>query len=94
MSREQNRIKECPRWADLFRLRRVCDRFHCLHNLREGKLGKNGKVNEYLRGCHSCDCLILRNATLQDIGEIWGLSRERIRQIEEKALKKIFKREK
>ncbi len=42
----------------------------------------------YLR-LHGCACLIQHPMTLSEIGQMQGLSRERVRQIQEKAVKHL-----
>ena len=88
-------ITECKHWPILFKTNACCNHLTCVHNIREtdGHIYKgkriHGIINDYLKECHSCACLIWREATLNEIAEIYGLTRERIRQVEEMALNKI-----
>ena len=65
-----------------------CHNRNCRHNILWKKLRlKHGKETDITH--EFCNCTYFldgKQHTLQDIAECWGMSRERIRQVEEKAL--------
>lgn len=67
-----------------------CQNKDCRHHVlwRDLDLPK-GKETPVSLSFSNCMCLINRTFTLEEIGELWGLTRERIRQIEERAQIKI-----
>ncbi len=84
----------------------VCERTDCQHNLcseeitRARSREENGnlcqqwskKITPKAQEYHGCACLIDSQWTLEEIGDLWHLSKERVRQIEEVALKKFQRR--
>lgn len=82
----------------------VCDNYECRHNLWWKGVVKPKKVKgtqdfkaikvvvtPKAEEVHGCMCCIHEPWTLEEIGQLWGFSRERIRQVEESALEKIKK---
>ena len=79
----------------------VCQDVNCPHNLWYSGVTKANLPNhkqfainitpkaEQIHGCMLREYLGDQRWSLEEIGQIWGLSRERIRQIEERALEKI-----
>ncbi len=85
----------------------VCESTDCKHNLWSEEVTKartrdaNGnrsiqwakQITPKAIECHGCACMIDSRWTLEEIGDLWHLSRERVRQIEEVARKKLKKRD-
>jgi len=66
-------------------LSRPCQNYDCRHNMFAYglKLDRERiKETRKTRSIRNCDKLIDSEWTLEEIGQAWGLSRERIRQIE------------
>jgi hypothetical protein len=72
----------------------VCLQFDCpAHLLNPAvRLGRcrRRRTNDALRRDRGCQFLIQEPWTLEEIAEVWGFSRERVRQIEETALFKYI----
>lgn len=70
-----------------------CTNFVCQENLFYRQIVDPKKAKETERSKEIGNCLLMndRSWTLEEIGECWGLSRERIRQIEEKAMARVEK---
>ena len=80
----------CRRWTDL----EPCMNYGCLHNLFwEGlRLNLNRiHMTDKALAIGNCCCLIDEPWTPEEIGDIWGLTRKRIRQCEEIAWNKMQK---
>jgi len=69
-----------------------CMQANCRHNVFWVKLGLNKRAgsNRVSRQFHNCMCLFDKDLTLDKIGAMWGLSRERVRQIERNATIKLL----
>lgn len=82
----------------------VCHNRNCHHHMLSQILFKGtssstkkkgapikGKAKETEASMEFGNCMLMltRSFTLEEIGEMWGLTRERIRQIEERALGKL-----
>jgi hypothetical protein len=66
-----------------------CQNRKCRHHVLWDELNlPDGKETEASLKFHNCMCLIYGELTLEETGQIWGLTRERIRQIELNALMK------
>lgn len=70
-----------------------CQNFDCKQNIfwKELKL-KRPKETELAKYFKNCMLNIDREMTLEEIGQMWGITRERVRQIEERAILKLYKR--
>ena len=69
-----------------------CQDFSCMFNLFWDKLElkkPNYELGSLFYNCEKILFCIYPRLTLEMIGEIWGLSRERIRQLEDRALRKL-----
>ncbi len=83
----------------------VCQRTDCQHNLwfvgvtkprkRQGEFQSAKQLQVVItpkaQECHGCDCLVNDEWTLEEIGDIWSISRERVRQIQDNALRTLRK---
>jgi len=81
----------CERWVT----RKPCPDYRCPHNLFWEGLSLDGRkihLTDKALAIGNCCCLVDEPWTLQEIGEVWGLTRERIRQYEAKALRKVQKK--
>jgi hypothetical protein len=69
-----------------------CEITFCHHNMFwDGlKLNKRAQPTEASLEFSNCMALLDREMTLEEIGEMWGISRERIRQIERDATMKLL----
>lgn len=70
------------------------------NNTKEDQTNADIRLSEFMRGErtttidgeeHSYDPDEMRNYTLEEVGSIMGVTRERIRQIEEMALRKMWR---
>ena len=80
----------CRRWTDL----EPCMNYGCPHNLFwEGLRLNLSKIHmtDKALAIGNCCCLIDEPWTPEEIGDIWGLPRKRIRQCEEIAWNKMQK---
>ncbi len=81
---------ECPILKLLIILSEDCPFNDCYHHLFHPiPSGSIGNKTAFYFSLYGCTCLISHPMTLEQIGTMWGLSRERIRQIEEKAIKNL-----
>ena len=81
----------CGRWIDS----EPCVNYKCPHNLFwEGLKLKRAKVKITGRALEigNCCCLIHEPWTPEEIGDIWGLTKKRIKQCEEIAWRKMQKK--
>ena len=81
----------CRRWINS----EPCVNYKCPHNLFwEGlKLNLNKiHITNKAFGIRNCCCLVNESWTPKEIGDIWGLTRKRIKQCEAMAWKKIYSR--
>ncbi len=64
----------------------------CPHNMFwDGlKLPKGAHITGFSLSFSNCMCLLDEEWTLEDIAELWGMTRERIRQIERDAIIKLL----
>ena len=65
-----------------------CRKYDCPHNLfyNRLRLGTRFKETPLAASWKNCDLNIDRKCKLREIAEMWGMSKERVRQIEERAL--------
>ena len=80
----------CRRWTDL----EPCMNYGCRHNLFWKELRLNfDKIHmtDKALAVGNCCCLIDEPWTPKEIGDIWGLTKKRIRQSEEIAWRKVQK---
>jgi len=80
----------CRRWTDL----EPCRNYRCFHNLFWKGLRLNlDKIHmtDKALAVGNCCCLIDEPWTPEEIGDIWGLTKKRIRQCEEIAWRKVQK---
>jgi DNA-directed RNA polymerase sigma subunit (sigma70/sigma32) len=80
----------CGRWIDS----EPCVNYKCPHNLfweglklNRAKVKITGKALEI----RNCCCLINEPWTREEIGDIWGLTKKRIKQCEDIAWRKMYK---
>lgn len=68
-----------------------CQDFKCKHNIFWDKCNKfaPSKETEDAVGFMNCMCLLDEELTLEQIAGMFGLTRERVRQIEETAIRKV-----
>ena len=66
-----------------------CEVFECRYNVFEGIDPEDRHPNKETDLMRNCVFNVDRKWTLEEIAEIWGLSRERIRQVEEKAINRL-----
>jgi hypothetical protein len=68
-----------------------CRDFKCEHNFfwNKSNIFSPSKETEDTIKVNNCMCLLNEEMTLDQIGEIFGLTRERVRQIEENAIRKV-----
>ncbi len=73
-------------------LKEPCQNFNCRHSMfwKELELNNKAKPEKISEEFMNCMCLLSRELTLEEIGEMWGLTRERVRQIERDAIIKIL----
>jgi hypothetical protein len=69
-----------------------CKVTSCQHNMFWDKLNLSPKAQETPMSLSSSNCMRFpgEEMTLQDISEMWGLTRERVRQIERDAIMKLL----
>jgi len=85
--------RKCPYRPELDKHRVGCLFVNCKHNMYwEGLNIKNPTDTERFEEFKNCMLLLDEPITLEDIGRAWGISRERVRQIEDNALTKVMKR--
>ena len=83
----------CPYQAVLWFERRACDNYSCRLNVYNGNGHNNGRKGEDNLLPFNCMTQVPSSGmTLDEIGRIFGVSRERIRQIEEKVVRDLRKR--
>lgn len=65
-----------------------CRNYECRHNFfyRGLRLGSRFRETELSLSWSNCDKNIQRRCKLREIGEMWGMSKERVRQIQDKAI--------
>src|SRR4030042_3666994 len=81
----------CPIISEL-KNKKGCKRTSCRHNMfwDELNLGPKAKETKASLESSNCMCLLKGEMTLDEIGDMWGMTRERIRQIERDALIKLL----
>lgn len=83
----------CPYWPELEKHQAGCPFTDCKHNMYWRGLNiKKPIYTERFKEFKNCMLLLDEPITLEDIGMAYGITRERVRQIEEKALTKVMKR--
>ena len=82
---------ECPYWSELDKHKVGCPFRDCKHNMYwEGLNIKNPTDTERFKEFKNCMLLLDESITLEDIGQAYGISRERVRQVEERSLWEKF----
>lgn len=68
-----------------------CRKYECEHNLFHTglRLGSRFSETPLSVSWNNCDKKIDRRCKLREISEMWGISRERVRQIQNRAVVKI-----
>jgi hypothetical protein len=85
--------RKCPYWSELDKHGVGCPFRDCKHNMYwEGLNIKNPTDTERFEEFKNCMLLLDESITLEDIGQAYGISRERVRQVEEGALTVVMKR--
>jgi len=67
----------------------ICQNFQCSYNLFEGVRECNRHPNDETDRMGNCVLRVDHTWTLEEIAQIWGLTRERVRQIQDKAIEKL-----
>jgi hypothetical protein len=85
------RIEACPQISASVD-EKSCKVTSCRHNMFWDKLNLSPKAQETRMSLSSSNCMRFprEEMTLQDISEMWGLTRERVRQIERDAIMKLL----
>src|SRR4030043_495703 len=86
---EERNMRHCPELLRLQSNGAVCEKVDCPHNLFFVGLRFKRVDTHRSRQFKNCSCLVREDLTLEEIAAMYGVTRERIRQIEEKALQKI-----
>lgn len=69
-----------------------CRNYECKHNMfyRGLRLGSRFKETELSLSWNNCDKKIRRRCKLREVAEMWGMTKERVRQIEMQALVSLY----
>lgn len=75
----------------LVRYSAPCQNWGCRHNLfhQQKKGNRNSTIAKEMK---NCVLFVGQPLTLEEVGDLWGLTRERVRQIERQAIIKLTKR--
>lgn len=84
-------MNQCPHLSKL-KTGKGCKITSCRHNMfwDELKLPKKSHEISISLADSNCMYLLKREMTLDDIGKMWGITRERVRQIERDAIIKLL----